>query len=49
MTVVHLNRTTRWKLKLKKMLRDIFPEKKQAPAPKVSDSYYDPKQFRRQR
>ena len=49
MTVVHLNRKTRWKLKLKKLLRVIFPEKKQPVAPKVSDSYYDPKQFRRQR
>lgn len=48
MAVVQLNRTTRWRLKLKRMLRYIFPEKKQV-APPIADSYYDPKQFRRPR
>lgn len=48
MAVVQLNRTTRWRLKLKRMLRCIFPEKPQKKSP-VVDSYYDPKQFLRPR
>lgn len=48
MSVIQLNRTTRWKLKIKRFFRSLFPQKKVV-APTVSDSYYDPKQFRRRR